>query len=82
MIVQKLQCGNYFLQIHNVNWHYNNFLKENMNIYDIDKIITYTKYIFIYISFIFFISRDFRQLTRLISNNHCFLKLFAINYNY
>lgn len=38
-----------FLQIHNVNWHYNNFLKENMNTYDIDKIITYTKYIFIYI---------------------------------
>lgn len=69
-----------FLQIHNVNWHYNNFLKENMNTYDIDKIITYTKYIFIYISFIFF--RDLRQLTRLISNNHCFLKLFAINYNY
>lgn len=64
-----------------------NFLKKNMNTHyiDIHKIMTYTKYIFIYVFyifiyfFIFFISRDFRELIRLV-NNYCFLRLFAINF--
>lgn len=57
----------------------------NTHYIDIHKIMTYTKYIFIYVFyifiyfFIFFISRDFRELTRLV-NNYCFLRLFAINF--